>query len=244
MRTTVRKADLWLWPDSTETQHDADADAVADVPVVRTCRLCRDDFLYVFKPAPAGRGDGRPPNRREPTRALVPRWVGSPKCRRQRAPRRWGAIETYDPSPLAAMIFTVPAGVNPAARPIPVMGTLAIHAAAAELVTGRDRGSGLTPAGTAKDAARTAGTEFPARLRRSNCGKAATVAHAPTLESMKRLLTKAAQLFLLFAVIGQFVERMGAVECGCRADCWCKQPGLSLFRWVVPIGHGGGQNCG
>ncbi len=26
-------------------------------------------------------------------------------------------------------------------------------------------------------------------------------------------------------------------ECGCRPDCWCKQPGLSLFRWVFPFGH-------
>lgn len=58
---------------------------------------------------------------------------------------------------------------------------------------------------------------------------------------MARLLAKAAQLFLLLALIGRFVERMGAVECGCSPQCWCKQRGLSLFRWVVPFGHRGGD---
>jgi hypothetical protein len=49
---------------------------------------------------------------------------------------------------------------------------------------------------------------------------------------MKCLLVGLVHLYLLFAVIGRFVERMGAVECGCGDDCWCKRPGLSLFRWV------------
>jgi hypothetical protein len=22
--------------------------------------------------------------------------------------------------------------------------------------------------------------------------------------------------------------------CGCHGDCWCKKPGLTLFRWVLP----------
>jgi hypothetical protein len=26
-------------------------------------------------------------------------------------------------------------------------------------------------------------------------------------------------------------------ECGCAPECWCKQPGLRHFRWVLPIGH-------
>ncbi len=60
---------------------------------------------------------------------------------------------------------------------------------------------------------------------------------------MRKALIRALKLYVLFAVIGRFVEGMGAVECGCSADCWCKQPGLSLFRWVVPIGHCGGQSC-
>jgi hypothetical protein len=54
---------------------------------------------------------------------------------------------------------------------------------------------------------------------------------------MKRLLAGAALIYLLFAVIGRFVEGMGAVQCGCRPDCWCKKPVLSTFRWVFPRGH-------
>lgn len=54
---------------------------------------------------------------------------------------------------------------------------------------------------------------------------------------MKRALMSLAGLYLLFAVIGRFVEGMGAVECGCADDCWCKRPVLSTFRWVFPRGH-------
>lgn len=54
---------------------------------------------------------------------------------------------------------------------------------------------------------------------------------------MKRVLVGVASVYLLFAVIGRFVEGMGAVECGCEPDCWCKKPILSTFRWVFPIGH-------
>jgi hypothetical protein len=44
-------------------------------------------------------------------------------------------------------------------------------------------------------------------------------------------------LYLLFAVVGGFVEGMGAVRCGCAADCWCQRPVLSTFRWVFPWRH-------
>ena len=40
---------------------------------------------------------------------------------------------------------------------------------------------------------------------------------------------------ILFAVIGRFVEAMGAVRCGCVIDCWCHRPVLSTFRWVFPF---------
>ena len=56
---------------------------------------------------------------------------------------------------------------------------------------------------------------------------------------MRRVVVRAASLFLLFAVIGRFVEGMGAVQCGCAPSCWCKKPGLSVFRWVFPYGHRG-----
>ncbi len=60
---------------------------------------------------------------------------------------------------------------------------------------------------------------------------------------MRRILLAAVSLYLLFAVIGQFVERMGAVTCGCAPTCWCKRPVLSTFRWVFPLGHHGGADC-
>ncbi len=56
---------------------------------------------------------------------------------------------------------------------------------------------------------------------------------------MKRIALQLAGTYLLFAVIGRFVEGMGAVRCDCAAECWCKRPGLSTFRWVFPYGHQG-----
>ncbi|MER7433774.1 hypothetical protein [Pseudonocardia alni] len=54
---------------------------------------------------------------------------------------------------------------------------------------------------------------------------------------MRRVLLGAAAVYLLFAVIGRFVEAMGAVTCDCAPDCWCNKPGLSTLRWVFPAGH-------
>jgi len=54
---------------------------------------------------------------------------------------------------------------------------------------------------------------------------------------MRKVLGRAAVMYLLFAVIGRFVEEMGAAQCECDETCWCKRPGLSLFRWVLPVGH-------
>jgi hypothetical protein len=54
---------------------------------------------------------------------------------------------------------------------------------------------------------------------------------------LRRIVGSLIGLFLLFAVIGRFVEEMGAVRCGCGADCWCKRPILSTFRWVFPWKH-------
>ncbi len=60
---------------------------------------------------------------------------------------------------------------------------------------------------------------------------------------MKRTLIAAASVYLLFAVIGRFVERMGAVECGCAPSCWCKKPVVGTFRWVFPFGHQFATGC-
>ena len=54
---------------------------------------------------------------------------------------------------------------------------------------------------------------------------------------VRRIVGFLAGLYLLFAVIGRFVEEMGAVRCGCASSCWCKRPILSTFRWVFPWRH-------
>jgi hypothetical protein len=53
----------------------------------------------------------------------------------------------------------------------------------------------------------------------------------------RRALLAGLGLYLLFALIGRFVEGMGATTCGCAAECWCQRPGLSFFRWVFPYAH-------
>jgi hypothetical protein len=42
---------------------------------------------------------------------------------------------------------------------------------------------------------------------------------------------------LFVAVVTRIAEAAGMRTCGCAADCWCKRPGLELFRWIVPFGH-------
>lgn len=54
---------------------------------------------------------------------------------------------------------------------------------------------------------------------------------------MRKLAVCLLGVYVLFAVIGRFVEAMGAVRCGCASDCWCHRPVLSTFRWVFPWGH-------
>ncbi len=44
-------------------------------------------------------------------------------------------------------------------------------------------------------------------------------------------------LYVAAAVRGLAKERSGELRCTCEADCWCKKPGLSLFRWVFPFWH-------
>ena len=56
---------------------------------------------------------------------------------------------------------------------------------------------------------------------------------------IKRLVVRIVALYLLFAIVGRFVEEMGAAHCDCKPDCWCHKPGLSTFRWVFPYGHRG-----
>jgi hypothetical protein len=52
---------------------------------------------------------------------------------------------------------------------------------------------------------------------------------------MKRLLLALVGLYLLAAIVTTLAEASGlGRQCGCEPDCWCKKPGVRLFRWVTP----------
>jgi len=55
---------------------------------------------------------------------------------------------------------------------------------------------------------------------------------------MRRVLAAVVGLFVLAALVTTAVEAAGiGRQCGCTPECWCKRPGLRLFRWVVPVAH-------
>jgi hypothetical protein len=54
---------------------------------------------------------------------------------------------------------------------------------------------------------------------------------------MRRVLLLLGSLYLVAALAGLTRERRGEITCECSEDCWCKRPGLGLFRWVLPLGH-------
>ncbi len=56
---------------------------------------------------------------------------------------------------------------------------------------------------------------------------------------MKRALALFVTGFAVAALASRALERAGVYRCGCYDDCWCKHPGLSLFRWMVPRWHRG-----
>lgn len=43
--------------------------------------------------------------------------------------------------------------------------------------------------------------------------------------------------YLILAVASRAQEAAGYMSCDCEPDCWCRKPGLSLFRWVFPRFH-------
>ena len=51
---------------------------------------------------------------------------------------------------------------------------------------------------------------------------------------MKKVLLLAGASFGLAAINARIDATR---ECGCQSGCWCKQPGLRHFRWVLPISH-------
>lgn len=51
---------------------------------------------------------------------------------------------------------------------------------------------------------------------------------------MKKLLLLAGVVVGLAALNARIDA---ARQCGCQPGCWCKQPGLRHFRWVLPFSH-------
>ena len=56
---------------------------------------------------------------------------------------------------------------------------------------------------------------------------------------MGRLLKLGFLVYLGLGIRGLVRESQGDLTCTCAEDCWCKKPGLSVFRWVFPYGHQG-----
>ena len=54
---------------------------------------------------------------------------------------------------------------------------------------------------------------------------------------MRKFLLMLAGGYVLLAAGNRVAEHFGVMACGCADDCWCRRPGLSLFRWVFPWGH-------
>src|SRR5262245_58504343 len=76
----------------------------------------------------------------------------------------------------------------------------------------------------------------------SNRGEGLVAAEGPFVGSVKvvkRALVALVSVYLVAALVGRAREASGAITCGCAPECWCKRPGLSLFRWVFPVGHRG-----
>ena len=54
---------------------------------------------------------------------------------------------------------------------------------------------------------------------------------------MKKVLLSLVLGYVVLGLIGRAKEAAGVMTCGCYPDCWCRKPGLSLFRWVFPRYH-------
>jgi hypothetical protein len=54
---------------------------------------------------------------------------------------------------------------------------------------------------------------------------------------VKRLALAVGIGYVLFALVGRAKEAAGVYTCECYPDCWCRKPGLSLFRWALPRFH-------
>jgi hypothetical protein len=52
---------------------------------------------------------------------------------------------------------------------------------------------------------------------------------------VKRILIGVVGVYVLAAIVTTLAESTGlGRQCGCEPGCWCRRPGLRLFRWVTP----------
>jgi hypothetical protein len=54
---------------------------------------------------------------------------------------------------------------------------------------------------------------------------------------MKKVLLSFVLGYVVLGLIGRAKEAAGIITCDCDPDCWCRKPGLSVFRWVFPRYH-------
>jgi hypothetical protein len=54
---------------------------------------------------------------------------------------------------------------------------------------------------------------------------------------MKRVVWSLVLGYVILGLTTRGREAAGAYTCACDPDCWCKRPGLSLFRWTFPRFH-------
>jgi hypothetical protein len=57
------------------------------------------------------------------------------------------------------------------------------------------------------------------------------------LDLVKKLVVILGLGYVALALIYRAREAAGLLTCDCYADCWCRKPGLSVFRWVFPRYH-------
>jgi hypothetical protein len=54
---------------------------------------------------------------------------------------------------------------------------------------------------------------------------------------MKRTVVLFGAMLLLAGIASRVLEARGLYRCEREEDPWCKRPGFSLFRWVIPRWH-------
>lgn len=58
-----------------------------------------------------------------------------------------------------------------------------------------------------------------------------------SLAFVRRFVASVMLGYLVLAAVSRGKEAVGLITCDCYPDCWCRKPGLNLFRWVFPRFH-------